>query len=344
MNKSEKLLSAFADMYFFKELVYDDLCFIPENDTEKELADLVVNLEDYILAIQLKSRNKTDQTNEVIAENKWLQRVTKHAKRQVKKSMDYIQSGTLPKFKNKRGQTIEFDKTAEIISLVVFENSFIKEYHHILKKHSDDGITINCISFDDFKEMCRVLFTPMEILSYLEYRNEMFENNGEVDISIFEGSNGETIITKPTHNESLVYQFLTEKYGYSKSKSIEKELDFFQLFLQQLPNHTVVQSQKNASYEIVLFLAHMERDEIELFVKYLDDTRKKARGRKSKIIHSLRHKIKKYAIVFVTNSFFDMKFLNDFISKKANVKAILQVLVYWESKDVFRIDFLYHKN
>ena len=100
----------------------------------------------------------------------------------------------------------------------------------------------------------------------------------------------------------LVYQFLTEKYGYSKSKSIEKELEFFQLFLQQLPNHTVVQSQKNASYEIVLFLAHMERDEIELFVKYLDDTRKKARGRKSKIIHSLRHKIKKYAIVFVTGS------------------------------------------
>lgn len=40
MNNSERLLSAFSENYFYKELVFDDLCFTPKGDTEKELADL----------------------------------------------------------------------------------------------------------------------------------------------------------------------------------------------------------------------------------------------------------------------------------------------------------------
>ena len=58
MTNSEKLLSSFSEDFFYKELVYADLKFVAEGGTEIELADLIINLEDVILAIQLKERNE----------------------------------------------------------------------------------------------------------------------------------------------------------------------------------------------------------------------------------------------------------------------------------------------
>ena len=58
MTNSEILLSYFSEDFFYKELVYADLNFVPEGGTEIELADLIINLEDVILAIQLKERNE----------------------------------------------------------------------------------------------------------------------------------------------------------------------------------------------------------------------------------------------------------------------------------------------
>ena len=58
MTNSEKLLSSFSEDFFYKELVYADLKFVPEGGTEIELAGLIINLEDVILAIQLKERNE----------------------------------------------------------------------------------------------------------------------------------------------------------------------------------------------------------------------------------------------------------------------------------------------
>lgn len=58
MTNSEKLLSSFSEDFFYKELVYADLKFVPEGGTEIELADLIINLEDVILEIQLKERNE----------------------------------------------------------------------------------------------------------------------------------------------------------------------------------------------------------------------------------------------------------------------------------------------
>ena len=46
MTNSEKLLSSFSENYFYK-----DLKFTPTGGTEIELADLIINLEDIILAI-----------------------------------------------------------------------------------------------------------------------------------------------------------------------------------------------------------------------------------------------------------------------------------------------------
>ena len=70
MTNSEKLLSSFSEDFFYKELVYADLKFVPEGGTEIELADLIINLEDVMLAIQLKERNERDRTQDKNVEEK----------------------------------------------------------------------------------------------------------------------------------------------------------------------------------------------------------------------------------------------------------------------------------
>lgn len=72
MTNSEKLLSSFSENYFYKELVYADLKFTPIGGTEIELADLIINLEDIILAIQLKERNEKDRTQDKNIEEKFV--------------------------------------------------------------------------------------------------------------------------------------------------------------------------------------------------------------------------------------------------------------------------------
>lgn len=153
VNESEKILSAFSKLYFFNELVHDNLKFTPMGDTEKEVADVLLNLWDVIIAIQLKWRNDKDISDEEEKEIKWLGKKCRDAKRQVKESIGYIQRGDLPAFENGRKQKIVLNSEAKIIPLIIFMNKEIKQYEHIIWKHSDDGMNVNCMSYKDFQKM-----------------------------------------------------------------------------------------------------------------------------------------------------------------------------------------------
>ena len=132
MTNSEKLLSSFSENYFYKELVYADLKFTPIGGTEIELADLIINLEDIILAIQLKERNEKDRTQDKNIEEKWLKKKCKKAKEQIKDTISYITSEKVS-FINARGKKTIINPSAEVVPLVVFENDSISEYEHLLR-------------------------------------------------------------------------------------------------------------------------------------------------------------------------------------------------------------------
>lgn len=72
VNDSKKLLSAISELYFYKELVQSNLYFTLVGSTEKEVDDLLVNVGDFIITIQLKTRNKREQTSDFQRELKWL--------------------------------------------------------------------------------------------------------------------------------------------------------------------------------------------------------------------------------------------------------------------------------
>ena len=120
MTNSEKLLSSFSEDFVYKELVYADLKFVPEGGTEIELADLIINLEDVILAIQLKERNERDRTQDKNVEEKWLKKKCKKAKEQIKDTILFINNEKVS-FVNARGKETKINPNAEIVPLVVFE-------------------------------------------------------------------------------------------------------------------------------------------------------------------------------------------------------------------------------
>ena len=126
MTDSEKIIRSFSENYFYKELVYSNLNFNLKNgnNTEVEFADLIINLEDVILAIQLKERNKKDKTQDKNIEEKWLKKRCKNAKKQIKDTISYINNETVS-FVNARGKETKINSNAEIVPLVVFENDSI---------------------------------------------------------------------------------------------------------------------------------------------------------------------------------------------------------------------------
>ena len=126
MNDSERFLSAFSELRFYKKLVLRNLHFTVEGSTEKEVADLLIYGGDFVIAIQLKARNEKDQTSDPEKELKWLTNKCKVAKKQVKESITFIRSGDLPTFENGRNKQVKLSATTEIIPLVVFMNDNIR--------------------------------------------------------------------------------------------------------------------------------------------------------------------------------------------------------------------------
>lgn len=336
-NGSEKLLSAFSEVYFYKELVQSNLCFISEGETEKEVADLLVNIGDFIIAIQLKARNLEEQSNDLEKELRWLTSKCKVAKRQVKESIKYIKSGKLPSFKNGRNQSIYLTSDAEIIPLVVFINKEIgNDYPHVLFKHSDTGMDINCMSFGDFQKMCKLLFTPMEVIQYLKWRLSFYQQQKKLN------KNDDFFIH--IHEQISVYQFIAKRYGSKENSMLESYITAFSDMLHKLPDRVIVESEQEDSYPLILFFAHFNRLEIKEYVeriyKSLDDARKGLYH----ITGSLRNIEQKYAILFVSTHdgyVFDMEILEMIAREKGNCALLLQVYCYWENNENFYINFCF---
>lgn len=345
VNDSERLLSAFSELHFYKELVQSNLHFTLEGSTEKEVADLLINVGDFIIAIQLKARNEKEQTFDEQKELKWLTSKCKKAKKQIKESVQFIRSGQLPAFENGRSKFVSLISNAEIVPLIVFMNETVgNDYPHILQKHSEKGMDVNCLSFQDFQNMCRALLTPMEIIYYLQWRLKFFQKYGNIGTSVFVDDNNNSLFVNPTHGEALVYQFIAERYGTETDETMKQCAADFSFILRNLPDRVVVESEQDSSYPLILFFAHFDRMEIKAYVERVFKTIDAAKKGTYNIIGSLRNEGQSYVIVFVSTYdgyFLDMEFLEEVARKKCDFDVLLQVYCYWENEENFRIDYCF---
>ena len=342
MTESERLLSAFSQVYFFEELVQDNLQYTDQNGNTKELADLILNLGNYVVAIQIKERSEADRTRDSAIEQKWFDDRMRTAKRQIKNTVDYIRQGALPAFKNKRGVNITVRSDAEIIPLVVFMNESITDYPHILEKHTDEGMTVNCMSLPDFQIMCSELVSPAEMIDYLEYRHSFYEKNGPVNYLFYKASETDMIISHPTKNEALIHQFLAEKYGVEEVRKGNTLFDHFRWFIQQTAERSTVGRDHEATFTILLFFAHFRRNEIRAFWDRLVLAKDKAQVGEYDIVGSIRRN--DYVVFFVAsapNQVFSMDYLLEKARQKCNPTKLMQVYVWWEDAENYHIDYLY---
>ena len=79
-------------------------------------------------------------------------------------------------------------------------------------------------------------------------------------------------------------------------------------------------------------------------MKRLIETRDEAKRGLKGITKSLRRSDDEYAILFIAGEILAMEFLLKTVRKKANVKRLLEIAIYWEDDEFFRIDFLYWDN
>lgn len=345
MTNSEKLLSSFSENFFYKELVYADLKFVPEGGTEIELADLIINLEDVILAIQLKERNEKDRTQDKNVEEKWLKKKCKKAKEQIKDTILFINNEKVS-FANARGKETKINPNAEIVPLVVFENVSISEYEHLLRSHTTDGLSVNCMSIDDFQFMCQELVSPIEIIEYVKWRKVFYETNGAINLLITETKKG-FFLSRPQEQETLVDQYLYEQYGDDVLAEDKFYYELFRQYVSVLYEHIEVVSESDGCYEVVKFLAHLFRNEIRCFVERVEKALVIAKRKRFELVGTLRNSKKEYAMVFTATEQGEQipsEKLLSVVFEKQKVHTLLQVITYWIDDDEYRIDFVLWQN
>lgn len=337
MNESEKLLSRFSQIYFFEEFVQDNLQFSENNGDSKELADLILNLEDVVVAIQMKERSDADITTNEFEENKWFENKINKAKRQIKETMDFVKQGKIPAFRNKRGIEIKIRKDAEIIPLIIFKNESITDYPRILKKHSETGQNVNCMSLKDFEIMCSMLISPGEIIDYLKYRCQFYEKYGYVINA-----------TSSPECEAALSAYFIVRYGQMDSLENTMQYEVFREFVQQTAVRSIVGRDTKDTYNIVLFMAHFTRDKIKAFFERVNLAKDKAKRGEYGIVGSLRDdKGEKFVVSFESSQsglpYPCEDLLKKCVEKKCKFRQLLQVVVWWENTEKYRIDYVLWK-
>ena len=231
---------------------------------------------------------------------------------------------------------------AEIVPLVVFENKSICKYEHLLRSHSNDGLTVNCMSLDDFKYMCSQLLSPLEIIEYIKWRKKFYNKSGLMDLLVTETHKG-FLLSKPQKNEMLVQQYLYEKYGEAVLSEDKLYYEIFRQYVSVLYEHTKVGSELNGCYEVVKLLAHLFRDEIKCFVERVEKALLIAKSKRFEIVGTLRNVKKEYAVVFTATEQGERipsEKLLSVVFDKQKVNTLLQVITYWINDDEYRIDFV----
>lgn len=241
MTNSEKICEEIGNIFFYKELVKSNLIYITDKKEEKELADVLMRVDNYILAIQIKE--KTSDNSDV---NKWLNsKVYKVAKNQIKETINEIKNKI--NFKNEYNKNIiENIDSCIIIPIIIFDiGSSTIDYNKVYYSESQN-LVINIFDIKDFQIMCENLISPMELVRYLNERKEYVKN----EILIFENKN-KTIIGK-TSSENALLNFYSEKYELEHNTDNIKKLNIFNNYLTLFEEHCI-----------------LNKDNYEIFIKYL---------------------------------------------------------------------------
>jgi hypothetical protein len=176
----EKIISEFSKSYFYDLFVYEDLQF-KTLAGEIEFTDLLIQINEYIVLIQIKSRD----SSATVSDKKWFDsNVIKEANKQHKGTRRYIRDNkpTL-QFQNKAGEKIDISNFNKFYHITIFTNDNMENY---TKYHKSGELGLySVISYKDFQIICNELVTPLDILRYLAQRCVIMRKYDEKPVLLF---------------------------------------------------------------------------------------------------------------------------------------------------------------
>lgn len=280
-TKSELICAALSKITFFNEFVFDDLLYIADNKQELELADLIIELDKFVLVVQIKERNQIFSSQE--AEEKWMKKtIFDNAISQLKVSISTLKNKKGLFFSNDYGQESTFNDKI-VFPIVVFFNSSIKEYVRSYTSKST-GAKVNIFSFEDFEYMCNNILLPIELLNYLEFRHKNL-GNGIPDLLIFTDeqrvilSSSPTAEKEKTSHEIIMFDFFREIYTDYAFVLSGDEIKSFKVNI--LGNFRKSMLVDNPQYRFILGkILILSRRAVSTFIKFFYDSLAYAKEKK----------------------------------------------------------------
>lgn len=178
MTESERLLTNINNSIFFKEFTYSQNQIYQEGGDTKELADNIVWLDDLLLVYQVKGREVQHILNSQ-GEEKWFERTVEvKAKKQIRDTLNFLETWQRLPVTNERGQTADIAKAKGqlLIKIVIFEpNSTLLNCKRDIKflESSTAGL-IHLFELQDYEMICKCLVTPVELAEYLQFRQDIY--------------------------------------------------------------------------------------------------------------------------------------------------------------------------
>lgn len=279
MGKTErqvlpKFINLINSRTFFKEFTFSKNCFIPKDGTEIEFSDYTLFLDGHLIIFQLKERSiKSDSIQK---ELKWLRnKIQKKATKQIRDSLEYLNKFNEILVRNERNHLINMKSSSlkEIHKVVVYlyPGNKPSDFEPVKFYLSNTAGFIHIFDFFSYKSVCETLYTPIEIMKYLKFRENIltliFDAKKETEKYLL----GRYLLSPVV--PSLEFDSKREDYSVYVDKLKVKIGDFNMRFVfNSLKDkaYRIDNGDEFSYYKIMSELALLDRAELKLFKERFD--------------------------------------------------------------------------
>jgi len=167
MTPSEQLVEELSANVFLREFSFSKTRFKTQDQTEVELADHVVWIDDLLMVFQIKERCGGTANDE-----DWYKReVLKKGTRQIRDTLRYLRDTPNLALENQRGHVISTSSwhQLQIVKVVLYFSPKRPANARAYHVSRTEGF-IHIVDGHEYLGLCSLLLTPSEIFRYLTYR------------------------------------------------------------------------------------------------------------------------------------------------------------------------------
>ena len=167
--------------FFFREFTHSDNKLKQKNGDEYELADSVIYIKNILIIFQIKRRE--NQTYDIEKEDNWYDnKVIGLAKKQIRDTLDYLDKNPIAKVINQYGYEtqIDYSKVEKVFKVIVFDNDNLSYQKQERIYDSRNSGLIHIFEISDYQDIFTTLLTPQEFIEYLEFREGLYRNHGQL--------------------------------------------------------------------------------------------------------------------------------------------------------------------